>query len=40
MAHTPEEEPHEEEWDEIAELTKEFLQLQPDAINTEDLEGD
>ena len=38
MAHTPEELPHEEEWDEFAELTKKFLQLSPDAVDTEDLE--
>ena len=40
MAHTPEEEPLEEEWDEFAELTKEFLKLPPDAVDTSDLEDD
>ena len=38
MAHGPEEEPREEDWDEFAELTKEFLQLPPDAVDTSDLE--
>ena len=39
MAHKPEEEPKQpDDWDEFAELTREFLKLPPDAVDTSDLE--